>query len=393
MDSRQHRGLQIAATGRLVGTGPTWYVPSQTDDREVYRVDADRDWCSCLDHSETGFRCKHMWAVEYTVKLGIDTEGNEILTRTARVSYSQEWTSYNAAQVAEKPTFMRLLADLCSSVPQPPQTTGRPRLPLSDMAFAATFKVYSRFSSRRFSSDLRDAEDRGLIARAPHFNSVTGYMASPTLTPVLYQLITASSLPLKAVESDFAVDSSGFSTSRFDRWFDSKYGKAASKRRWIKAHVMCGVKTNIVTAIEITDSRGSDGGSFGQLVKATGGHFTMSDVSADKAYTSHDNLALVESLGAVPYMPFKSDTRYVEPTEDSAWARMYHRLLADRVAFATHYHKRSNVETTFAMIKGKFGDLAKVLAHNVVVVGAAALEFGIDPTFCAESLAAQELPA
>ncbi len=146
MDSRQHRGLQIAATGRLVGTGPTWYVPSQTDDREVYRVDADRDWCSCLDHSETGFRCKHMWAVEYTVKLGIDTEGNEILTRTARVSYSQEWTSYNAAQVAEKPTFMRLLADLCSSVPQPPQTTGRPRLPLSDMAFAATFKVYSRFS-------------------------------------------------------------------------------------------------------------------------------------------------------------------------------------------------------------------------------------------------------
>ncbi len=203
------------------------------------------------------------------------------------------------------------------------------------------------------------------------------------------------------------MDSSGFSTSRFDRWFDSKYGKAASKRRWIKAHVMCGVKTNIVTAIEITDSRGSDGGSFGQLVKATGGHFTMSDVSADKAYTSHDNLALVESLGAVPYMPFKSDTRYVEPTEDSAWARMYHRLLADRVAFATHYHKRSNVETTFAMIKGKFGDslmsksdtgqinevLAKVLAHNVVVVGAAALEFGIDPTFCAESLAAQELPA
>src|SRR6266567_4093061 len=316
MDSRQHRGLQIAATGRLVGTGPTWYVPSQTDDREVYRVDADRDWCSCLDHSETGFRCKHMWAVEYTVKLGIDTEGNEILTRTARVSYSQEWTSYNAAQVAEKPTFMRLLADLCSSVPQPPQTTGRPRLPLSDMAFAATFKVYSRFSSRRFSSDLREAQARGLIVRAPHFNSVTNYLSDPGLTPVLHGLIESSSLPLAAVESDFAVDSSGFSTGRFDRWIDYKYGKAVEtrlRRHWIKAHIMVGVRTNVVTGVQITPWNEHDGGYLPPLVEDTARRFQIAEVSADKAYLSRRNAEAIEAVGAKPYIPFMKNSKAPVP--------------------------------------------------------------------------------
>ncbi len=46
-------------------------------------------------------------------------------------------------------------------------------------------KVYSRFSSRRFTSDLREANVRGLIGRVPHFNSVTGYLANPELTPIL----------------------------------------------------------------------------------------------------------------------------------------------------------------------------------------------------------------
>jgi hypothetical protein len=51
------------------------------------------------------------------------------------------------------------------------------------------------------------------------------------LEPVLRTLITESSLPLKAVEPDFAVDSSGFTTSRFESWFDHKYGPFAVSTR------------------------------------------------------------------------------------------------------------------------------------------------------------------
>jgi transposase len=281
---------------------------------------------------------------------------------------------------------------------------GRPRLPLSDMAFAATFKVYSRFSSRRFSSDLREAQERGLIRRAPHFNSVTKYMSDPGLTPVLHELVTVSSLPLKAIESDFAVDSSGFSTNRFDQWAEFKYGKVTEmrKRRWIKAHVMVGVKTNVVTSVEISPWNGSDSRHFGPLVKATAVNFDMSEVSADKAYIGKKNLAIVEEAGAVPFISFKSSVRPMLAVQDSPWSRMYHRFAYQREEFMAHYHKRSNVETTFSMIKAKFGDavmskspvgqenevLCKVLAHNVVVVGQAVHEFGVDSMFSTTSLGA-----
>jgi transposase len=389
MDARQQRGLEIAAKGGLFGEGAAWYVPSQNGHGSLYRVSLAEAWCSCPDHADLRVKCKHIWAAELTVKLELD--GQE----TFSLSYRQEWSSYNRSQVQEKDTFMKLLSELCSGVPQPAQTRGRPRLPLSDMAFAATFKVYSRFSSRRFSSDLREAHERGLIERVPHYNSVSGYMASPSLTPVLQDLIATSSLPLKAVESDFAVDSSGFSTSRFHKWFDQKYGKQAEQREWVKAHLMVGVRTNVVTAVEITGGHGSDTRQFPALLETTTKNFDLSEVSADKAYLSKANLALVEQAGAVPFIPFKTTTKPMLAVQDSPWSRMYYRFMTDRPTFMAHYHKRSNVETAFSMIKAKFGDallskspigqanevLCKVLAHNVVVVAGAIHELGIAPEF------------
>jgi transposase len=50
---------------------------------------------------------------------------------------------------------------------------------------------------------------------------------------------------------------------------------------------------------------------------------------------------------------FKSNT--LEPTKAGTWARMYHLFAYEREAFMEHYHKRSNIETAFSMIKGKFG--------------------------------------
>ena len=61
---------------------------------------------------------------------------------------------------------------------------------------------------------------------------------------------SASSLPLKAVASDFAVDSSGFSTSRFVRWYSKKHGKVKGNGEWVKVHLMCGTNTKTVTGVE-----------------------------------------------------------------------------------------------------------------------------------------------
>jgi transposase len=68
------------------------------------------------------------------------------------------------------------------------------------------------------------------------------------------------------------------------------------------------------------------------------------------------------------------------------------------------YHKRSNVESTFSMIKAKFGAsvrsktpvaqmnevLCKVVCHNLCVLVQSIYELGIAPTFWAETPVAQE---
>jgi hypothetical protein len=70
--------------------------------------------------------------------------------------------------------------------------------------------------------------------------------------------VTESSVPLKTVKGDFAAASSGFITSRFVRWHDHKYGFVRKQQDWVRVHLMCGVKTNVVTAIEIRDRDASD---------------------------------------------------------------------------------------------------------------------------------------
>jgi Tfp pilus assembly protein PilO len=76
----------------------------------------------------------------------------------------------------------------------------------------------------------------------------------------------------------------------------------------MKVHVMCGVKTNIVTSVEITGRYSHDFLQFKPLVKTTARNFTMRDVDADRAYSSRENLELVAKFGATPYIPFKSNT-------------------------------------------------------------------------------------
>jgi hypothetical protein len=110
------------------------------------------------------------------------------------------------------------------------------------------------------------------------------------------------------VETDFAVDSSGFSTSVYSRWYDAKYGKIRSEQQWLKAHLMVGVKTNIVTSVEVTDGSANDSPYLPQLASDTAKQFQIDEISGDKGYISKRNLDAIVSLGAVPYIPFKENT-------------------------------------------------------------------------------------
>ena len=173
-----------------------------------------------------------------------------------RPTYPQQWAAYNAAQTREKDCVAELLHSMCDAIPSPVQHRGRPRIPLGEAVFAAVIKVYGTASGRRTASDLREYAAKGYLSRAPHYNSIFKALENPVLTPILKRMIEESAAPLREIETDFAVDSSGFSTSTYERWFSHKYGREVSKAQWLKAHVMVGVRTNVVTSIEDNDTRG-----------------------------------------------------------------------------------------------------------------------------------------
>src|SRR5437870_6808613 len=278
MTPREERGLVIAATQKLTQKGRVWLVPSQNGrGRYTVHPDADTPFCSCLDFEETGCRCKHLFAVEYTMKRDMTKDGTvtetQSVTFTKKTTYKQDWPLYNLAQTEEKKRFLALLHGLCGgldNIPQPGK--GRRWTAMSDMIFTCVLKVYTTLSSRRFGTDLEEAHQKGYLTRKLHPVMVCNFLESEELTPVLQKLIVQSSLPLRSVETVFAPDSTGFSTSRFVRWFDEKYGQR-SGREWVKAHAICGTTTHIVTAVEILDKNAGDCPQFGPLVKKTAENF------------------------------------------------------------------------------------------------------------------------
>lgn len=262
------------------------------------------------------------------------------------------WSNYNRAKCNEKRMFYLLLDELCNIVPEPPHQTGRKPLPLRDLLFCACLKVYNNFSARRISSDMRHASEAGYIKKVPHFNSLLGFMNNPFTEELLKRLITISAIPLKELETDFAVDSTGFSSYQHDKWVKTRWSNKESKgyKEWVKCHVCIGTKTNCITRAEVTYGTLSDHDQLPNLVKQTSANFNAKAYSADKAYSSHKNLQLISSLEAMPWIPFKRNSKTGE-TKPGIWNYMLNLFTNKREYFDKNYHRRSNVESTFSMMK------------------------------------------
>lgn len=402
MDAREQKARDLADRALITCENGIWRVPSQSGSGFYYVIIDDKEAiCDCPDFELRDKPCKHIKAVRIRIKRekqGIepDTKKKEPSPKVKRKTYPQNWTSYNGAKVNEHRHFPVLLADLCRNIIEPPhEGRGRKPIPLADQAFAAVMKVYSKDGARVFSPDLDDGVEHGHIQQSMHFNTILNAIIDERLTPVLNDMIRRSALPLRAVETDFAPDSTGFCTSRYTKWHDVKTGVTKKEADWVKAHLMTGVKTNIVTAVVILDKNAADGPQFPKLIEDTARNFTIIEVSADKAYCSSDAFDLVDKLGGTLYAAFKSNAT---GGVGGVYEKMFHYFCLRREDFLNHYHKRSNVESTVAMVKALFGEkvrsktdtamknevLAKFVCHNICCLISAMYELGIAPKLAGE---------
>jgi transposase len=239
----------------------------------------------------------------------------------------------------------------------------------------------------------------------PHFNAVGKFLNREEVTPLLNDLLILSSLPLKGIETNFAPDSSGFRTSQFNQYGVEKYG-TNKEHKWVKAHILTGTKTNIIASARITEGDANDSPYFEPMVReAHENGFNIEEIEADKGYLSRKNYDFADEIGATAYIPFKSNATS-KSKGSRVWNRMYHYFMMNKEEFMEHYHKRSNVETTFMMIKTKFGDklksknwiaqknelLCKLIAHNIVVLIHEMHELGIKQNFDSCSLSSILVP-
>jgi len=400
LQERRQRGLEIAKTKRIINKDGVWLVPSATSLNKTYQVTLTIEGakCTCEDFKERGLMCKHAFAVEYTITKTLNKDGSTTITETKKTTYPQDWKAYDDASEQQKEIFQKLLNDLCNTIDEQPYSFGRPRMPMRDMVFASALKVFSTFSLRRFATDSRETQAKGYIVKAPDYSTVAKYMESVDMTPVLKELLQLSALPLKTVENDsFSIDSSGFSPHKFSRWFDHKWGakgKETEKRLFYKAHIIVGNNTYIVCNAEVTSQFVADPIMLPQLVQEVKRNFNVKEIDGDKAYSSRNNLELLDKLGIVPMIPFKSNSSK-KPKGSRIWRDMYNYFAYHREAFLERYHQRSNVETAFFMIKSKFGDYLrsktetacinevylKLICHNICCLIQEAFELGIQVNF------------
>ena len=115
----------------------------------------------------------------------------------------------------------------------------------------------------------------------------------------------------------------------------------------MKLHGMIGVRTQIVTAAEVTDGHAADSPEFVGLVQTTAANgFAVRAVSADKAYLGRENLEAVEAVGARPLVPFKINSQ--PEGHGEAWARLYHFFALNRQAFLREYRNHGGCVSRYA---------------------------------------------
>ena len=174
MNTREAKAVEIADRFRIVESSGKWSVPSQSSPSKKYAVKVlgNEGRCECPDFEMHLKPCKHLLAVRYILAREKNADGSVTVTETITLASGRPIRKIGRTTTQHRRT-RRITFRLCFTVSAKESSRlrktgkGQRRLPLADVIFAATFKVYSTVSGRRFMSDLRESKERGYIERCP----------------------------------------------------------------------------------------------------------------------------------------------------------------------------------------------------------------------------------
>lgn len=273
-------------------------------------------------------------------------------------TYTQNWIAYDKAKTNQTHLFHELLAGLLqlAIIEEKHSKKGRIGYSNSMKIFCMCIKVYYKSNLRKCESLLKELKRLNYIDKIPCFKTIDNFFNDKELTSIIDDLILITSLPLAKIEKFGAMDSTGFSISRFDRWNEFKWGKNSGKERiWRKAHIYIGTRSGICVSVKVTEKNVVDVTMVEEVMGNKSKNFEMSYFVADKAYLSRRVLEFINTLNMTPIIPFKSNS-IRKARGSSMWSKMY-RLWKDEPEMTNKiYHRRSLIESSFNMVKTPFGD-------------------------------------
>jgi len=286
---------------------------------------------------------------------------NKMDTQITLPTYeSQDWHKYNLAKTQEKRLFYELLNELCSLIPEEVHEKGRKPIPVKDLVFTSALKLYNGFSLRKIDYDIREAEMCGYIKKKPHYNRLSEFFNHNLTYLLLQKLVTITALPLKELEDDFSMDASGFGSYQYERWMRTRFARPKTEwRNYLKGHVCIGTRTNVICSAEITYGNFNDGKQAPILLSQINRNFKPKTINGDKGYSSYKIMQLIDSIGAQPFIAFQDRVIKESKKAPEIWNKMFRYFRDHKELFLKNYHKRSNVETVFAMVKMRLGEFLK----------------------------------
>jgi YHS domain-containing protein len=251
------------------------------------------------------------------------------------------------------------------------------------------------FSLRRARGFLLLLKKFGIIfVDIPCFKTLSNYRENNSLQIILDKLIEESSKPLSVIEHDFATDATGIRTKLFSSWYSIRCQKEIKRRDHLTIHITTGIKSNVVTALNVEIKSGNDNKIMREHVDKTNENFKIDEWSGDGRYWCKENCKKVFEVGAKPY--FKVWKNWSGKSRGCMiWKIMNLESKNNTEEYGKHYHKRSNVESTNHSKKALFGDkiysrlpsarineeTLRWINYNINVLNRARYEWKINPKF------------
>ena len=180
----------------------------------------------------------------------------------------------------------------------------------------------------------------------------------------------------------------------FSTWYSIRCQKEIKRRDHLTIHITTGVKSNIVTALNVELKSGKDNKIFREHADKTSENFKVKEWSGDGRYWSKENCIKINEIGAKPYFlvwkNWSGKSRGCMP-----WKLMNLESKNNPEEYGRHYHKRSNVESTNHSKKSLFGEKVysrlpsarineeslRWINYNINVLNRAKYEWNITPKF------------